>query len=654
MFEDCTGLIQPTISLPSCEFFLGNSGGQFKQMFRNCSQLRTYPSLHYKNTTYQNFYGMFENCTALTSAPTLNIVTPVNLGIECYAEMFKGCTHLSTVTTRQEGWSRTDEGVTTYMNRDWLSGASATGTAYVSDIENVPRGNNGIPNGWNLQQVVDEPFIRYQNFTEEFYRKWGNVALTGYNINNEQIDIGFYEETSIGKDTILYSVHSYDADDVEASYPWSPADFYTIVSATPTTFNWDGSIYLPPFTFATIDGQEVQITDDASGIFTSTSTNSGVISGYTILKTDTLTCYTAGTYSDVVSIIPNYISAMNSHHTFFFKRNTPSGVYPTNTYLEGGKVRLMCLYHEPDSSSTLSALKNFAFDLLYESATPANNLSFLNDNILLVGTDTNTTDTITISNIPTNIESFLMIKKFSRTTGEGITPWCDTTGYTKIQIPLLSSEWIGLKSGNSFPTIVRVNDEYKLVDPCLPGAVNVKFGVKGVVSGNVKSMGNLSLKTNSLGIQINSHTISAINFWGQNGLKGLFSGATNLKTTSPDLFKDTVFWCTPSACYDMFKGCTSLSSMPIISGIGAYDPYMFYGMFEGCTNLSTMGTFVVSGATGPYFKQHACERMFSGCTNLTSISGFVGNLTAGMSNDTDVVCRKTGNGYEEVQVTYTG
>lgn len=662
-FKGCTGWNPTAIQMPTMQYVEGTTQCQFQFMFADCQSLTAAPALPYKNTTLSTYFGMFSGCINLVKPPTLDIVSRLNMGQDSYAYMFAGCSKLSTITTRQQYFIYTENGETTYFNSGWLSGVAANGTAYVTDPNGTPRNEHGIPLGWNIQQVVGEAFVRYQNYTNDFLGQWGRATAVGagtqfdgpsaWNSNDESISFGLYENTSIGRNTILYSVNTVNWASNPADYPWSPQDFYKIVSAVPTTSTWTGGISVPPFTYAKLaDGREVKITDAAGGTFTSTGSDYGIISGITIPKPCVLTSYTAGTYADMIEVIPGYISADNVNHQFKIAMDTPSGVYPTNCFINGQSLRLMGLYQESNSTTVLSAIRDFAFDILHQNTNFSINTGFINNNILLIGGTQNTD--ITIEKIP-EIESFLMIKKFAKDTGKGKTAWCDTTGFHKLTIPITSNQWIGLKSGNLFPSLVQdSSNNYHLVDPNYSGTVHINWSSRvGQVSGNVKSMGALNFRTGSLGIRVNNNTVQAINFWGRNCLKGMFSGCTNLKYISNDLFKDTVFWCTPSACYAMFSGCTQISSMPYLSGIGAYDPYMFAHMFKHCTSLTAANTIVCSGNTLPYFKQYACYAMFSGCSNLQKFN-FQGNLSAGMANDTDTIYYINGDTITTSSVTYTG
>lgn len=71
-----------------------------------------------------------------------------------------------------------------------------------------------------------------------------------------------------------------------------------------------------------------------------------------------------------------------------------------------------------------------------------------------------------------------------------------------------------------------------------------------------------------------------------------------------------------NACYEMFRGCTGITSADLSSLTTISGSYACQYMFRGCTgitsaNLSSLTTISASGA---------CASMFYGCTNLTSLS----------------------------------
>ena len=86
------------------------------------------------------YYSMFRNCTSLTDAP--EIMLPSAAKPNCMANMFNGCTNLSSVTVHFKTWP-----TATWLN-NWLSGVAPTGIFRCPAELPDERGNGRIPEGW--------------------------------------------------------------------------------------------------------------------------------------------------------------------------------------------------------------------------------------------------------------------------------------------------------------------------------------------------------------------------------------------------------------------------------------------------------------------------------------------------------------------------
>jgi hypothetical protein len=114
----------------------------YAQMFSGCTNLTTAPALPATTLASSCYSMMFEGCTKLTTAPDLKAETLVDY---CYDRMFKGCTNLNAVTCLATGIGA--ENCTT----NWLDGVSTTGTfTKASSMTTWTTGANGIPSGWTV------------------------------------------------------------------------------------------------------------------------------------------------------------------------------------------------------------------------------------------------------------------------------------------------------------------------------------------------------------------------------------------------------------------------------------------------------------------------------------------------------------------------
>ena len=93
MFGSCNGLTTvPANLLPATT--LANSNYCYANMFNGCTSLTSTPNLPATTLTSYCYQGMFTSCWSLTSTPNLPATTSTNY---CYNNMFYGCTGLTTV-----------------------------------------------------------------------------------------------------------------------------------------------------------------------------------------------------------------------------------------------------------------------------------------------------------------------------------------------------------------------------------------------------------------------------------------------------------------------------------------------------------------------------------------------------------------------------
>ena len=98
LFANCTGLtdasklIIPVTSLSNTHSFQNN--GCFANMFQGCTSLTTAPELPATTLATECYKNMFAGCTSLTTAPASLPAT--TLADSCYESMFSGCTSLTT------------------------------------------------------------------------------------------------------------------------------------------------------------------------------------------------------------------------------------------------------------------------------------------------------------------------------------------------------------------------------------------------------------------------------------------------------------------------------------------------------------------------------------------------------------------------------
>lgn len=150
MFEECSNLVSVGDFLPKPA-----SGDPYplakecyRQLFKKCTKLSSVPSDFLPATTLAElcYTGMFEQCKALVTAPDLPAET---LASKCYEWMFESCSSLTSIrclATNSKSINATDK---------WLQKAKNTAecTFYKKAGAVWNTGTNGIPDKWNVVEV---------------------------------------------------------------------------------------------------------------------------------------------------------------------------------------------------------------------------------------------------------------------------------------------------------------------------------------------------------------------------------------------------------------------------------------------------------------------------------------------------------------------
>ena len=140
MFDGCTSLTTaPVLSATTL------ADGCYAYMFRNCTSLTTAPELPATTLVIGCYQGMFYNCTSLTTASVLSATTLAN---SCYSYMFYGCTNLNYIKCLATDISAYN------CTTSWVYHVASSGTfTKASSMTSWTTGNNGIPNGWTVQNA---------------------------------------------------------------------------------------------------------------------------------------------------------------------------------------------------------------------------------------------------------------------------------------------------------------------------------------------------------------------------------------------------------------------------------------------------------------------------------------------------------------------
>ena len=147
MFQGCTSLLKAPKTIGSSAM-TWNGDYTMSDMFHGCTSLTTVspnllPAL---NLGKQCYWYMFEDCSSLTTAPQLLAPT---INTNSYNGIFKNCSSLNNVTCLATNPS-------TSNTNDWLYGVAPSGTFTKAANSSWTSGTNGIPNGWTVQDYVEQ------------------------------------------------------------------------------------------------------------------------------------------------------------------------------------------------------------------------------------------------------------------------------------------------------------------------------------------------------------------------------------------------------------------------------------------------------------------------------------------------------------------
>ena len=138
MFQGCSSLLHP----PALQATTLQTGC-YSNMFNGCTVLMEAPSLPATTMVNGCYQTMFKGCKAITTAPVLPATTLVS---NCYKELFYGCSNLNYIKAMF-----TTEPSTSYT-QNWVYSVKSSGTFIKNSAATWDvRGNNGVPNNWTIE-----------------------------------------------------------------------------------------------------------------------------------------------------------------------------------------------------------------------------------------------------------------------------------------------------------------------------------------------------------------------------------------------------------------------------------------------------------------------------------------------------------------------
>lgn len=142
LFSDSTCLTSAEhLALPATTL----AGSCYANMFKGCTSLTTAPALPATTLAPQCYGSMFQGCTSLTAAPALPATTLAN---SCYFGMFYSCTSLNYIKMLA-----TDISASNCLS-NWVYNVASTGTFVKHPDADLPSGTSGIPAGWTVETAT--------------------------------------------------------------------------------------------------------------------------------------------------------------------------------------------------------------------------------------------------------------------------------------------------------------------------------------------------------------------------------------------------------------------------------------------------------------------------------------------------------------------
>ena len=141
----------------------------YMSMFRNCTSLTRAPVFRVEETAEKCCYNMFRACSALVNVSDIELPA-MELSVDCYRELFRECSQLKTCpvlpapTLVKECYRQmfSKSGITTIVCLatnisaelcldQWMSEVAGGGTFYKSpSMSGWPSGQSGIPSNWTV------------------------------------------------------------------------------------------------------------------------------------------------------------------------------------------------------------------------------------------------------------------------------------------------------------------------------------------------------------------------------------------------------------------------------------------------------------------------------------------------------------------------
>ena len=644
MFDGCMYLTS-TPELPATTL----ADSCYYYMFKGCSSLTTLPELPATTLTTRCYVGMFRGCTKLTTVPTLPATTLAEM---CYGSMFGGCTSLTTApelpltTLATKCYSSMFNGCTSLTTAPELPATTLVDGCY----ESMFRGCTKLTTAPTLPATI----MQYGCYEGMF---WDCTSLTtapklpATTLNDICYKYMFYGCTSLTTAPTLPAT-------TLASYCYNSmfrgCTSLTTAPALPATTLSD-NCYNSMFNGCSNLNKVLTYADDISTSNCTTNWLNNVASSGTLYNAGSAV-YTTDSPSGIptgwteVTTVPTTTSVYAVPDTFSAKSWMDKvklnyviiGVNETGIDVPLGEQNELIAIGTNTGSSTVTHTETLTYDGINYTIT-----------INQTANDTDEPDYFYIESL--GDANTISVKNQGNGSTDNVTP---TLEYSKDKNTwnTITFDWTSGNHTTELPVKLNTGEKMyfrndtRLFSNSSSKYITFSSSVSSNVGGDIRTLSNYLDVNNETTVQEymfyylfnnNKNIVDASNLrlpyttLGNGCYYQMFQGCTSL-TTAPTEFPATTL---TYRCYlSMFNGCTSLTTAPALPATTLVDE-CYNSMFQGCTSLTTApalpATSLASSCYNSMFRycsslttapalpattlvDECYKSMFQGCTSLTT------------------------------------
>ena len=629
MFGGCTSLttapeLKATTLANYCYYY----------MFQGCTSLTTAPELKATTLAKDCYQSMFQNCTSLTTAPELPATT---LASYCYQYMFQGCSKLNYIKMLATNISAS------YCLDNWVKGVASSGT-FVKNLNmtSLPKGLNGIPNGWTVENTFN------------------NISPCIINQDSESITFVYSDGLFTPTNKIIDLSQHFTKDELLSVQP----ECEIIVTLLDKTDNVLASDYVWANDKTLGDVlNELGVTKDVYDINViiinvNAPEDNGYYYYYMLDETEPTEPFVEKDWMRIVSLEDNNTISLptNTSPNLMYSLDGIDWIQWDYSTITLGKDDILYLKGNNSSGFSTSSSKYNRFDIIGKVELGGNIMSlvygddFENNNTLL-GTYTfyrlfyNCAGIISAKNLvlpATTLATSCYYSMFYGCTSLTIAPELPATTLAQNCYTYMFGGCTSLTTAPELKaTTLADSCYYSMFGGCTSLTTAPELLATTLANECYYSMfANTNVLPDCSNIDFTSKSVVA-----SGGLKGLFAGT---KVTDSDLMQilplnDEGKYCLPAttlaqSCYSrMFQNCTSLTTAPELPAT-TLASYCYQYMFQGCSKLNYIKmlatNIIATFCLNNWVKDVASNGTFVKNANMTSLPNGVSGIPNGWTVET--------------------